>query len=266
MPVYIDQINREVSIKEKPARIVSLVPSQTELLYHLGIEEEITGITKFCVHPTQWFRTKTRIGGTKNIHLQKIRELKPDLIIGNKEENVREQIEELANNFPVWVSDVNTLNDALKMIDSIGELVNRKQKAETLITQIKTNFLDYQLQSTNKKLRTCYLIWKEPYMTAGGDTFIHDMLTRAGFSNMFQYKQRYPEITVPELSTLNCDLLLLSSEPYPFRQKHIDELKAKLPSAKIILVDGEMFSWYGSRLLKAPEYFTNLQHQIASIV
>jgi ABC-type Fe3+-hydroxamate transport system substrate-binding protein len=266
MPDYIDQLNREVTIIERPARIISLVPSQTELLHHLELEEEVIGITKFCVHPHEWFRKKTRIGGTKDIHLQKIKELQPDLIIANKEENVRQQIEELAAAFPVWISDINTLDDALLMINSIGEITGKEEKAATLISRIKMNFSGLHLQIKNTKLKACYLIWKEPYMTVGGDTFIHDMLTKAGFENIFQHKQRYPEISITDLQIADCQLLFLSSEPYPFKQKHIDELQTQLPQTKIILVDGEIFSWYGSRLLKATEYFSVLHHQTASMV
>ena len=266
MSVYIDQLNREVIIKEKPCRIISLVPSQTELLFDLGLEDEIIGITKFCVHPREWFNTKTRVGGTKNIHLQKIKELNPDLIIANKEENVQEQIEELAKAFLVWISDITTLDDALQMITSIGEITGKTKQAEAITTRIKKGFDKLKSSTANSRLKTAYLIWKDPYMTIGNDTFINDMLAKAGFENIFQHKKRYPEINLHELSTMRCDLLFLSSEPYPFRQKHIDELSVQLPLTKIILVDGEMFSWYGSRLSKAPAYFTSLHQQITSMV
>lgn len=201
----------------------------------------------------------------QKIFILKIKELQPDLIIANKEENVKEQIEELAKDFPVWISDVNTLEDALQMIYSIGEITGKTEQAETLITRIKTNFSNLQLQTAIRKFQTAYLIWKDPYMTIGGDTFINDMLIKAGFENTFASAKRYPEVTVSQLQITNCQLLLLPSEPYPFKQKHIDELQAQLPTTKIILVDGEMFSWYGSRLLKAPEYFKSLHHQIASM-
>jgi ABC-type Fe3+-hydroxamate transport system substrate-binding protein len=263
MPLYADQLGRTIEIKQTPKRIISLVPSQTELLFDLGLDEEVIGITKFCVHPEHWFKTKTRVGGTKQLHLDKIKELQPDLIIANKEENVREQIEELAKDFPVWISDVNNLNDALEMINSIGEIVNKQTTAKKITDQIKRSFA--QLQTTNHKLQTSYLIWKDPYMTIGNDTFIYDMLQRCGFQNIFEDQKRYPEISMEQLQTSNCQLLLLSSEPYPFKQKHIDELQPLLPDTKIILVDGEMFSWYGSRLLKAPAYFQQLQNQVLSL-
>ena len=259
-----DQLGRPVELKSFPKRIVSVVPSQTELLHDLGLEEEVVGITKFCIHPDAWFRTKTRVGGTKQLHLQKIRELAPDLILANKEENVAEQIMELAGEFPVWVSDVNTLEDALQMIDSVGTIVGQEEKAQQMVHQLKEAFAR-RAKPIESAPRACYLIWKEPYMTVGGDTFIHDMLQRAGFANLFAAASRYPEVRIEQLKEMGYEVLLLSSEPYPFRQKHIEELQAQLPQTRILLVDGELFSWYGSRLLHSPAYFEQLQQQIASI-
>lgn len=254
MPVYTDQMGRTVKVPASPRSIVSLVPSITELLYTLQLDEQVTGITKFCVHPNNWFRQKTRVGGTKAIKPSIIRELQPDLIIANKEENVKEQVEELAQHYPVWVSDVNNLADALEMIEQIGAITNTLPSATRLISQINSAFAT--LQTTNYQPQTGYLIWRNPYMTIGKDTFIHDMLHRCGFTNIFGHTTRYPAIDTWQLA--QCDLLLLSSEPYPFQQKHIDELQAALPNTKIMLVDGEMFSWYGSRLLQAPAYFNSL--------
>lgn len=262
--IVTDQLGRPLELKAIPKRIVSVVPSQTELLYDLGLAEEVVGITKFCIHPQQWFRTKARVGGTKQLHLQKIRELVPDLIIANKEENVEEQILGLAGEFPVWVSDVNTLEDALQMIDSIGIVVGREEKAHQMVQQLKEAFARLP-KPTTPGPSACYLIWKDPYMTVGGDTFIHDMLQRAGFTNLYAAATRYPEVRIGHLKEMGCEVLLLSSEPYPFHQKHIDELQALLPHTRIVLVDGELFSWYGSRLLHSPAYFEQLQQQIASI-
>ncbi len=242
--------------QEPPQKIISIVPSQTELLFYCGLDKEVIGITKFCVHPKQWFTTKTRVGGTKNLNLDLIKKLQPDLIIANKEENVKEQIEELAKDIDVWVTDVNNLEDALQMIKDIGAITHKSDKADRLIKEIKTEFS--QLLTINHKLQTAYLIWQNPYMTAGGDTFINDMMKYCGLENIFENKTRYPELTIEQLSTANCQLILLSSEPYPFAQKHVDELQQLLPGKKIILVDGEMFSWYGSRLLKAPSYFKSI--------
>jgi ABC-type Fe3+-hydroxamate transport system substrate-binding protein len=263
MPVFKDQLHQELDMKAAPQRIISLVPSQTELLYDLGLDKEVIGITKFCIHPDEWFRTKTRIGGTKKLNIDLIRSLQPDLIIGNKEENEQSQIEELKKEFPVWMSDIQNLDDALQMITEIGNLVGKSEESTDINTQIKNLFNNLKPQTLNHKPSSvAYFIWYNPLMTIGGDTFINDMLTRCGFQNIFSNMTRYPEITPDQLHSANPDLILLSSEPYPFKEKHITEFKNICPHARVILVDGEMFSWYGSRLLKATEYFTHLLEQI----
>jgi ABC-type Fe3+-hydroxamate transport system substrate-binding protein len=244
-------------------RIISLVPSQTELLHYLGLEAETVGITKYCIHPQQWFAAKTRVGGTKTVNLPAVEALQPTLIIANKEENVKEQVEVLAEKFPVWLTDVNTLTDALQMIADIGQLTGTAAKAQVLIDEINTRFSILHKHHFNP-LKTAYLIWRKPYMAAGGGTFIQDMLTRCGFVNVLEDITRYPEVTTTQLADAGCELLLLSSEPYPFKQQHIDELQLALPGTKILLVDGEMFSWYGSRLLLAPACFLQIIEQANS--
>ncbi len=250
-------------LNSTPKRIISLVPSQTELLYSLGLEEETIAITKFCIHPKNWFKEKTRIGGTKNVQIDKIKALKPDLIIANKEENVKEQVEMLAKDHPVWVTDVNDLTDAYQMISDIGILTNKKTTAEALVQQIKIEFdALFKGSPATKTISVIYLIWKDPYMTIGGDTFISAMMEAAGLINVFNNQKRYPEITIEQLAASDCQLVLLSSEPYPFKQKHIEELEKQMPGKKIILADGEMFSWYGSRLLLAAPYLKQLRNAI----
>lgn len=263
----IDQTGKIIILRGwPPKRIVSLVPSQTELLHYLGLEDEVVGITKFCVHPQTWFRSKPRAGGTKAVNIGAVKSLQPDLIIANKEENIKEQVETLAAIAPVWVSDVNNLDDALAMIQQVGELVGKKEKAYKLSSAIQAAFntltpttgLTNQLinQST---IPVTYFIWREPYMTVGGDTFINDMLKRCGFSNVFDTQTRYPQVTLQQIAAVNCHYIFLSSEPYPFKQKHAEEIQGQLPGVQTIFVDGEMFSWYGSRLLLAVQYFKELK-------
>lgn len=248
------------NIKTTPQRIISLVPSKTELIAYLGLEKETIGITKFCVHPEEWFRTKTRIGGTKTVDIERVISLNPDLILCNKEENVKEQVEILAEKFPVYMSDVCSYDSALQMISDVGALTGKKSEAEKLTEMIREKFESFQPQV--KKINALYLIWKDPYMTVGGDTFISHMMEKAGFENICKDRKRYPEIHMAELKQLQPQVVLLSSEPYPFKEKHITELQAHLPETKIMLADGEMFSWYGSRMLHAPEYFQKLQQQL----
>jgi ABC-type Fe3+-hydroxamate transport system substrate-binding protein len=247
-----------------PKRIVSLVPSQTELLYHLGLEEEVVGITKFCIHPEAWFQSKTRVGGTKKLHMDVIQRLQPDLVLANKEENLQAEIEELAAHFAVWVTDISTLPDALNMIQVIGSLTGKEPEAEVLNADIVNEFQSLQPYQKKHPLKVTYLIWNDPFMTVGSDTFIHAMLEQAGFQNSFAGSTRYPVLTPEQLQAAGCDVVFLSSEPYPFSEKHLPLLQNLLPNTPFVLVDGEYFSWYGSRMLGAPAYFKTLHNQLAS--
>ena len=249
-------LGRKVTINYPPKRIVSLVPSQTDLLYDLGLEEEVVGITKFCVHPDHWHQNKARVGGTKKLHIDRITELAPDLIIANKEENEREQIETLAGRYPVWISDIRTLEEALTMIRSVGQLVSKAREADAITDSIRNGF--EELQRSTKLKRVAYFIWYKPWMTAGRDTFINCMIEALGWENVMKEDTRYPELSLSELKALAPELVLLSSEPFPFQEKHVAELKQELRDTEVKRVDGEMFSWYGSRMLKALPYFSKL--------
>jgi ABC-type Fe3+-hydroxamate transport system substrate-binding protein len=256
---YTDQLHRKLELTSIPKRIVSLVPSQTELLYDLGLREEVVGITKFCIHPQEWHKNKTRIGGTKNIDFEKIKNLQPDLIIGNKEENEKGQIEELMHYFNVWMSDIYTLKDSFDMITRVGTIVGKQQEATMLKLQIESQFyplINRQLSIVNR--RCAYFIWRNPYIAVAKDTFIDEMLKVCGLVNVFSDLSRYPEVSPQQIAAANPEIILLSSEPYPFKDKYIQEFKVICPNAKIIIVDGELFSWYGSRMLKAPTYFEQL--------
>ena len=265
MFLYTDQTGHTIELSAQPRRIVSLVPSQTELLSDLGLEAEVVGITKFCIHPNSWFRNKNRIGGTKDVKPERVAALKPDLIIANKEENVKEQVEALRTVAPVWTSDINTLEDAFELIHHLGNITGRTAPANDILVKTKEAFEALGENPLKNKSKTClYLIWKDPYMSVGSDTFIHDMLTRCGFINLLANQKRYPTITAEQIKTLSPEIILLSSEPYPFKEKHIAALQNLLPSALITLVDGEMFSWYGSRLMQAPAYFCGLSERINS--
>ena len=256
-----DQMHRTVRVPEHAQRIISLVPSQTELLFDLGLGERVAGITKFCIHPEEWFRSKSRVGGTKDVNMEKVRALRPDIIIGNKEENTQADIEALEKEFPVWMSDVEDLDDALAMIERIGDLVGAVREASQINVNIRSAFESLQAFST--PLSAGYFIWKAPWMIAGEKTFIQDMLLRCGFT-MPPVGQRYPEFSDAALAALDPDVVLLSSEPFPFKEQHISAVNRVLPGTPVLLVDGEMFSWYGSRLLRAPAYFQELINRLGS--
>lgn len=252
---FIDQLNNTILLESKPKRIVSLVPSQTELLYALGIGDRIVGVTKFCVHPKEQVSLQKKIGGTKNPSIEKIKSLNPDLIIANKEENREEDILKLQEICPVWVSDINTLEDSIEMIEKIGEIVQESEKSKNIIHQITNQF--ESLDVVKEKKSVLYLIWKNPFIGVGTSTFINDILIKCGFDNVLYPSKRYPEIE--ELDQYKPDIIFLSSEPFPFKENHISEIKKMFPNAKVILVDGEMFSWYGVRIIQFPIYFNKLK-------
>jgi len=263
MKVFGDQMNRTVRVVDKPLRIVSLVPSQTQLLHFLGVGERVVGITKFCIHPKEWHSSKTRVGGTKSVNIEKVKSLAPDLIIGNKEENTIEDFKALEQVAPVWMSDVFTLDDALEMIRSIGALTSTEDKASQLIGSIESSFLKLERFTKNSSCtdkRALYYIWRKPNMVSGKHTFVDDMLQKCGLLNATD-DERYPEVNALDDTP---DYVFLSSEPFPFKERHIDEFKDLFPESKIVLVDGEMFSWYGSKLADAPDYFERLMKKIVA--
>jgi ABC-type Fe3+-hydroxamate transport system substrate-binding protein len=245
-----------------PTRIISLVPSITELLHYLGLHNEVIGITKFCIHPPEWYMTKTRIGGTKNINLKKILELQPQLVFANKEENVQEQIEEISRHCDVWITNVDTIKSAYQMLNDVGVLTNTLQQVIDLISKVKEGFNKITISTP---IKTAYLIWRKPYMTVGADTYIHAVMQTCGMQNAFASQQRYPKVTIENLQDSGCKLILLSTEPYPFKEKHIAELQQQLPGVKIALVNGEMFSWYGSRMLQTPLYLQGLLSTLKTV-
>jgi ABC-type Fe3+-hydroxamate transport system substrate-binding protein len=253
-------MGRWVAISHSPKRIISLVPSQTELLFDVGLDEEVVGITKFCEHPNAWRKQKTIVGGTKKVDYNIIDQLAPDLIIANKEENTKEMIAALEAKYPVWISDVTTKIENELMIEQIGALVQRPQQALLIISKIQQAFS--KLKCLSSDLKVAYFIWKDPWMVAASNTFIQEMLLENEWSNVFEHKERYPIISIDELIEANPEVIFLSSEPYPFKDKHIEELALQLPNTKIILVDGTYFSWYGSRMLNATAYFEELHQQL----
>lgn len=260
---FTDQLGRIITLNYPPKRIISIVPSQTELLFDLGLNTDVIGITKFCIHPIEKFASTVKVGGTKKLNIEMIRALQPDLIIGNKEENEKDQVEELMAEFPVWMSDIYTLEDAKNTIAQIGELVDRQPEAAYLNHLIHAGFTDLQTLALQNGIdkKVAYLIWRDPYMLAGKDTFIDHILALNGLSNVMNEK-RYPQVQLHDLALLGPDLIFLASEPYPFKEKHLEEIRNVIPKAEVMLVDGEMFSWYGSRLVKAVQYLFQLQNEI----
>lgn len=235
-------------------KIISLVPSITETLFDFGLsDQEVIGRTKFCIHPKDFVKNIEIIGGTKNLNIPKIKSLNPDLIIANKEENDKFQVEELMKDFKVWVTDIETLEDNQNFLTELGRLLNKEDVAENFTQKINSVF---NLKKTSDSKKVAYLIWKNPYMTIGSDTFIHEIIEKLGFENLFRDQTRYPQISIDQMK--EAEIIFLSTEPFPFQQKHIEELQKELPGKNIILVDGEAFSWYGTHLANCSAYFQTL--------
>jgi len=253
---FTDQMGRVLRLKSRPVRIVSLVPSQTELLFDLGLDAEVVGITKFCTDPVDKVKTVQKVGGTKKFDFDAIAKLEPDLIIGNKEENYQGGVEKLKQYYPVWMSDITTLEDSLEMIKLIGDLVDKSSEAQAMVEEISNGMKDL---GEPLPLKVAYLIWQNPYMVAGSDTFIDEMLKQCGFENVFADEERYPTATLVKLQDIQADVVMLSTEPYPFKESHIQSLQEELPHSKVVLVDAMYFSWYGSRLLGTAKYLRSLK-------
>ncbi len=261
---FTDQINHTFELSKKPVRIVSLVPSQTELLVDLGLEDNIVGVTKYCVHPFYIKQTKTIVGGTKNVKETTIQELKPDIILCNKEENTPEVVALCRNIAPVHTSDIFTIDDSLALIHQYGELFSKRTEAAKIIHKINFKLADFKqfIKGVTPK-KVAYFIWRNPWMVAGNNTFINHLLALNNFKNIYKNKDRYPEVAIKKIRLEgDPDIVFLSSEPYPFKEEHAFELGRFTHHAKTVFVDGEMFSWYGSHLTKAFDYFKAIHSKV----
>ena len=254
----------QMTSKKTYQKIVSLVPRQTELLFDLVLENEIVGLTKFCVHPFHAKQSTTIVGGTKNIKIEKIKALNPDIILCNKEENTKEIVEACSEICTVHVSDIFTMEDAMDLIKYYGDIFNKRVEASAMIQKLEFKRNDFKNYIQNKEvLSVAYFIWRKPWMVAANQTFINHLLELNKFHNIYSNKERYPEVELKKIRLEgDPELVFLSSEPYPFKEEHAFEVGRFTHHAKTVFVDGEMFSWYGSRLLKSFDYFKKLRERI----
>lgn len=227
-------------------KIISLVPSLTELLVDFGLKDQLAGRTRFCVHPKGQVKDIPIVGGTKNPRIDKIRSIQPDLIVANKEENRKEDIEELAHDFEVEVTDISSVEEAIAAIQRLGTRLGAREKALDIVAKARQR-LDQRPDAP--PLKIIYFIWKDPWMTVGGDTYISDVMQHWNLKNVFKEVTRYPVVQLNDIKEYNPDLILLSSEPYPFKEKHIPLVEEACPDARVLLVEGEWFSWYGSHMV-----------------
>jgi iron complex transport system substrate-binding protein len=261
-----DQLGREILLKTTPKRIVSLVPSQTELLCDLALENELVGITKFCVHPYHLKSTKTIVGGTKKVDFEKIKALNPDFILCNKEENSYDFLPELEKIAPTYFSDVTTIQSSVDLILRLGSIFNRRTEADNLAHKIAFKLSDFKQFIKDKPVRkVAYFIWAKPWMVVGNNTYVNEMLQLNKFENIYNHMSRYPKVEIDKIRYEgDPDVVILSSEPFPFKDEHALEIGNYTNRSITVFGDGEMFSWFGSRMLLAFDYFKELHKKLES--
>jgi len=251
---FVDAIGTEHPVAGRDARIVSLVPSVTELLCDLGLAPQLVGRTGFCIHPREVVRDIPKVGGTKDVNVDRIRELAPTHLVVNVDENEKETVEELARFVPsVIVTHPLAPDDNLGLYRLLGGIFDRPAKTERLCDAFSAAYDDLTA-ATRPPETVLYLIWRDPWMTVSRDTYISRTLALVGWETVpGSADERYPEIDPAELAG-SVERVLLSSEPYRFREKHLAEVEALVPGARVSLIDGEMTSWYGSRAIAGLRY------------
>lgn len=257
-----DSLGRLLHIPTEPQRIISLCPSQTETLFALGLAGRIVGRTRYCIHPAEAVRTIPVVGGTKKVDIPAVRALEPDLIIAEKEENTPQDVELLSEIAPVYVTNVESYEQALISIVELGDITGKRATAENIVRQIKEAF--ETIPRATQPLRVLYLIWRKPFMAAGTRTYINSIIERLGWQNAAAHlPARYPTIDDP--IQVKPDIVLLSDEPYPFKEKHIPEVQQAWQGAEVRIVRGDYFSWYGVRMREAATYLAQLAEEIGKV-
>lgn len=239
-------------------RLVSLVPSTTELLCALGLADALVGVTVYCVEPRDVVRGKTRVGGEKDPDLEAIRALAPDLVVANIEENRREDVEALrAAGIEVFITYPRSVAESLAMIRELGAVTGAVQAARELLGELEPLLAAVRGRLAGRRATPCfYPIWRDPWMTIGHDTYIHDLLATCGGANVFADRSRYPTISLDDVAARSPEVVLLPDEPYRFRRAHLRDFDAyagmpAVRDGRVQLVDGKRFSWHGPRLAEA---------------
>ncbi|MGE0335515.1 MAG: helical backbone metal receptor [Gammaproteobacteria bacterium] len=252
VPELIDAVGARHAVAGADARIVCLVPSITELVIDLGLRKHLVGRTGFCIHPRDALRGIPKVGGTKDVNLDRIRALAPTHVIVNVDENTRETAEALADLVPhVIVTHPLAPADNFALYRLLGGIFGAEARAENLCAELTEALAGVRAGPVRRVL---YLIWKDPWMTVGNDTYISRTLALFGWRTQpAAHPDRYPEVNLAEQAR-EVDLVLLSSEPYPFRPKHLSAVRAACGGPPVRLIDGEMTSWYGSRAISGLRY------------
>ena len=252
----IDALGRPFAVGRPPERIVSLVPSLSEALFAFGLGERIAGVTRFCVEPREGVAGKAKVGGTKTLDVAAVESLRPDLIIASAEENRAEDVRRLIDGgWPVFVTLPTTVAGAIDLLGQIAALTDSTEAARPIIREAEDALAAARAANAGREpLRVFCPIWRNPYMTIGPDTYMHDVIAVCGGRNVFEGRQeRYPRVELAEMAALDPEVILLPSEPYRFRERHRADFEAfpqvaAVRRGNVLLVDGRMLSWYGPRI------------------
>jgi ABC-type Fe3+-hydroxamate transport system substrate-binding protein len=257
----LDASGVDVTLAAPPLRIVSLIPSVTEILFALGLGDAVAACTIFCTEPAAGVASKVRIGGEKNPKLDLILELGADLVVANVEENVREHVESLrAWGIPVYVTYPRTVADGVRLIEELGDLTGRGEVGRAIARDLGERLARQEARRAGRPAARVFCpVWRRPYMSINGDTYVHDMLAVCGGENVCAgAAARYPEIALDQVAVARPDVILLPDEPYRFRPPHAADFAAypDMPAVRhgrVHFVDGKLLSWYGPRIAQSLE-------------
>jgi len=259
--IFKDDLGYQVMIPDQPRRIISLCPSITETLFELGAGKQVAGLTSYCIHPYKKTKKKTKIGGPRNPDIPGILDLDPDLVITSREENRQEDVDILRKKLPVITFDVKSIESSRNMILKLGLITWRLKPAMNYVQ--KLDKLLHIKAPLHEAYSVLYLVWKDPWMAAGHGNYICDLMKSQGFINVLpEHSRRYPVIHPAEI--VQPDFIFLSSEPFPFNSEHLEETSIIFGGTKTVLVDGEMFGWYGTRIIRAIPYIRALRKKITT--
>ncbi|HWJ96180.1 MAG TPA: helical backbone metal receptor [Telluria sp.] len=253
----------QVHLPAPDARIVSLVPSITELLCDLGLAPKLVGRTGFCIHPAEVVAAIPKVGGTKDVNIEKIRKLAPTHLVVNIDENEKPAVDALAQFVPnVVVTHPNTPRDNLALVRLMGGIFGAAEAAEAWCREFDTEYAALHAHPKGPQRTVLYCIWQDPWMSVSGDTYIASMLAELGWKlPALADRSRYPRFDWSAGLVDEVDAVLLSTEPYRFTEAHVDALEKQI-GKPVFLVDGEMMSWYGTRALAGLRYLRQLQAMV----
>ena len=266
--VLTDDVGREHAFHSSPRRIVSLVPSLTETIALLAGTDKLAGITRYCIHPQEKLRQIPRIGGTKDPNIDQILSADIDLVIANKEENLPQHIEALEKKLPVFITFPRSIQQTIKTVMDLGILTDARDNAEQFSHSCKAILKAIEADSAiAPPLKTACMIWKDPWMTVGPDTYVSDVLATLGLQNIFDSSQdRYFKTALEDVIAREPQVILLPDEPYEFGKSDKalieDFLKAQGAKARVELIDGSSLTWFGSRTLPALGYLRKFKKSL----